>query len=29
LSASNWLGLIVTVGLIIYLFLALILPERF
>jgi len=29
LSASNWPGLIVTVGLIIYLFLALILPERF
>jgi len=29
LSASNWLGLIVTLGLIVYLFLALILPERF
>jgi len=29
LSASNWLGLIVTIGLVLYLFLALILPERF
>jgi len=29
LSASNWLGLTVTLGLILYLFLALILPERF
>jgi K+-transporting ATPase KdpF subunit len=29
LSASNWLGLIVTLGLILYLFLALVLPERF
>jgi len=29
LSASNWLGLILTIGLTIYLFLALILPERF
>jgi K+-transporting ATPase KdpF subunit len=29
LSASNWLGLIVTIGLVFYLFLALILPERF
>jgi len=29
LSASNWLGLIVGIGLTIYLFLALIQPERF
>ncbi|HUZ57079.1 MAG TPA: K(+)-transporting ATPase subunit F [Streptosporangiaceae bacterium] len=29
MSASNWLGLILTIGLTIYLFLALILPERF
>ena len=29
LSASNWIGLIVGIGLTIYLFLALVLPERF
>jgi len=29
LSASNWLGLIVTIGLTVYLFLALVFPERF
>jgi len=29
LSAENWLGLIVGFGLTVYLFLALILPERF
>jgi K+-transporting ATPase KdpF subunit len=29
LSASNWLGLIVGIALTIYLFLALIQPERF
>jgi len=29
LSASNWLGLIVTIGLTLYLFVALIAPERF
>jgi len=29
LSGSNWLGLIVGIGLTIYLFLALVLPERF
>ncbi|MDA8320093.1 MAG: K(+)-transporting ATPase subunit F [Streptosporangiaceae bacterium] len=29
MSASNWIGLIVTIGLIVYLFLALVLPERF
>ena len=29
MSASNWIGLVVTIGLTIYLFLALVLPERF
>ncbi|HVB42351.1 MAG TPA: K(+)-transporting ATPase subunit F [Streptosporangiaceae bacterium] len=29
MSASNWLGLIVTIGLTVYLFLALVFPERF
>jgi K+-transporting ATPase KdpF subunit len=29
LSADNWLGLIVGFGLTVYLFLALILPEKF
>ncbi|HUJ07546.1 MAG TPA: K(+)-transporting ATPase subunit F [Streptosporangiaceae bacterium] len=29
MSASNWLGLIVGIGLVIYLFAALVLPERF
>ncbi|HEX9066996.1 MAG TPA: K(+)-transporting ATPase subunit F [Streptosporangiaceae bacterium] len=29
MSASDWLGLIVTLGLTVYLFLALVLPERF
>jgi K+-transporting ATPase KdpF subunit len=29
LSASNWVGLIVGIGLTIYLFFALIAPERF
>jgi K+-transporting ATPase KdpF subunit len=29
LSASNWLGLIVTIGLTLYLFIALVRPERF
>jgi len=29
LSAENWLGLIAGLGLIVYLFLALVLPERF
>jgi len=29
LSAENWLGLIAGLGLTVYLFLALVLPERF
>jgi K+-transporting ATPase KdpF subunit len=29
LSAENWLGLLAGIALIVYLFLALILPERF
>lgn len=29
MSASSWLGLIVTIVLTVYLFLALVLPERF
>jgi K+-transporting ATPase KdpF subunit len=29
LSADNWLGLIVGIGLTVYLFIALVLPERF
>ncbi|MHB1432764.1 MAG: potassium-transporting ATPase subunit F [Streptosporangiaceae bacterium] len=29
MSASNWIGLVATIGLIVYLFLALVLPERF
>ncbi|HEX7994492.1 MAG TPA: K(+)-transporting ATPase subunit F [Streptosporangiaceae bacterium] len=29
MSASNWLGLIVTIALTVYLFFALVRPERF
>ncbi|MGN6796258.1 MAG: K(+)-transporting ATPase subunit F [Streptosporangiaceae bacterium] len=29
MSVSNWLGLIVTIGLTLYLFIALVRPERF